>query len=86
MEEMRQQIGKRQGEITPRQMRGRATDAPQIENLVCSLEELVSEADRDLTRATSSHEVLQTDLQHMVVDFQEVFLAHCSVFPSNTIV
>jgi hypothetical protein len=72
---MRQQIGQRQGEVTPRgQVRNRA-DSPIAENFVRSLVELVSEADLNLTRATSSHEVLQTDLQHMLVDYQEVHLS-----------
>jgi hypothetical protein len=37
------------------------------------LAELVSNADRDLTRAAGTHETLQDDIKKLVVEFKEVY-------------
>jgi len=76
MEEMRQLIGKRQGEITPLSRprstmvdisTPRGSDSVQLD----SLSEQLSVADRDLTRAATSHETLQDNLERLAADFKE---------------
>jgi hypothetical protein len=80
MEEMRQLIGRRQGEGTPRSHpRSTANDTPSRgpgsaggDGFARSLELLASEAENDLIRAVSSHESLQSDLKRLTTDFKEV--------------
>jgi len=79
MEEMRQLIGKRGGEATPRsQPRGQkeaATsndDAGRSGELLRSIEDALSEADRSLVRAASSQEALSVDIGLLAADLKEV--------------
>jgi hypothetical protein len=81
LNEMRQLIGKRfETEGTPRSRLGglpsspalRTTDSFPAEDIAKSLQELVCEAEKDLTRAISNHETLQDDLKLLAADFKEV--------------
>jgi len=81
MEEMRNLIGRRQGEYTPRSRpRSLAADlsvsyspdTAQLENFASSVEELVSEADSNLARVADYHEVVQDDFKQLASDFKEV--------------
>jgi hypothetical protein len=49
-------------------------DAIRIESFARSVEELISEADGDLSRAATTHEALHVDLTHLASDFKEVCL------------
>lgn len=79
---MRQLIGKRfEAEGTPRSRLGalpgspaplRSSDSFPAEGIARSLQELVSEADKDLSRAISNHGTLQDDLKLLAADFKEV--------------
>ena len=79
MEEMRQLIGKRSGEATPRSLhKGQkeaapaGTDAVRTEDLLRSIEDAVSEADKSLVRAASNQEALSVDIGLLVADLKEV--------------
>jgi len=79
LNEMRQLIGKRfEAEGTPRSRLGampgspRTTDSFPAEGIARSLQELVCEAEKDLTRAFSNHESLQDNLRVLAADFKEV--------------
>lgn len=86
MEEMRQLIGKRQGEGTPRRVAGSLFDthtpkattptptpAPIISaDFTRSIETWVLDVDEDLTRALSSQDELQLELKRLAVNFKEV--------------
>ncbi|KAJ7283948.1 RhoGEF domain-containing protein [Mycena rebaudengoi] len=79
LEEMRQLIGQRQGDGTPRSRPlstaidtpVRGSGASRIDGLHHSLEALVSEADASLTRATSNHEALEDGIKQITMDFQD---------------
>lgn len=71
---MRQLIGQRQGEGTPRS-RSRNLDTVSHSygpSDLESLHALASEADRELVRAAANHERLQVGLLQVTVDFKEV--------------
>ncbi|KAF8897687.1 hypothetical protein BD779DRAFT_1608223 [Infundibulicybe gibba] len=77
MEEMRQLIARRQGEITPRS-RPRSTPFTPLRGAMNgetdaarSVDMLVSEADQDLSQASSSQDMLQKDLRLLADDFKE---------------
>jgi hypothetical protein len=81
MNEMRQLIGKRfEGESTPRSRAGtlpgspapRTADSFSADEIARTLQDIVSEADQQLTRAASNHETMQDDLKLLVSDFKEV--------------
>lgn len=80
MEEMRQLIGQRQGEGTPRtRPLSMAVDTPlrtsgsnRTEDIHRSLTTLVTEADASLVRAASNHEALENGIQQLAEDLQEV--------------
>lgn len=86
MEEMRQLIGKRGVEATPRSPhKGQKeaatadTDAVQIGDLVRSIEDAVSDADKSLVRAASNQEALFIDIGLLVADLREVSLVSISL-------
>jgi hypothetical protein len=76
MLEMRQMIQQRHGEHAPLSPVGdrsatpveRGTDIAGID----ALRDMVSDADRELTGALSSHESLQLELKRVVTEFKEV--------------
>lgn len=81
MNEMRQLIGKRlDGEMTPRGRAGtlpssstqRPADTHAADKTASSLQEIVSEADEHLARATSNYDKLQGGLDLLVSDLKEV--------------
>lgn len=81
MNEMRQLIGKRfESEGTPRNRPGafpnspapRAADSIGADSVALSLQELISEADKDLSRAASNQDMLQEGLKLLAADFVEV--------------
>jgi CHAT domain-containing protein len=80
MEEMRQLIGRRQGDGTPRsRARSIVLDTPtrnstsvNIADLSRSIDMLVSDADKDLSRAASNQEALQRDLKQVAIQLKEV--------------
>jgi hypothetical protein len=79
MEEMRQLISKRSGETTPRsQHRSQkeaataSTDAGRTEELLGSIEDALSEADKSLVRAASNQEALSVDIGLLATDLKEV--------------
>jgi len=81
MEEMRQLINKRSGEVTPRlQHKGQkeaataGTDAIQPGDFLRSIEDAVSEADKSLVRAASNQEALSIDIGLLAADLKEVCL------------
>jgi hypothetical protein len=76
LQEMRQLIGQRQVECTPR---SRMPDSytSQVEAVTRSLEGLLSEACLDLEKTASTHEALQTDLQHLASNLKEVCFISC---------
>jgi hypothetical protein len=91
MEEMRQLISKR-GEATPRsQHKGQkeaataGTDAAQTEDLLRSIEDAVSEADKSLVRTASNQEALSVDIGLLVADLKEVGLVSISVASINVL-
>ncbi|KAJ7507977.1 hypothetical protein B0H11DRAFT_1969560 [Mycena galericulata] len=79
MEEMRQLIGQRQGEGTPRSRPfSMAVDTPvrasgsnRTDDSQRSLSILVSEADAGLSRAVSNHEALEDGIQQLTDDFKD---------------
>ncbi|KAI9507546.1 hypothetical protein F5148DRAFT_1307723 [Russula earlei] len=78
MEEMRQLISKRGGEATPRsQHRGQkeaataGSDAGRTAELLRSIEDAASEADRSLIRAASSQEALSVNIGLLAADLKE---------------
>jgi hypothetical protein len=86
MEEMRQLIGKRGVEATPRsQHKGQkeaataGTDAVQTGDLLRSIEDAVSDADKSLVRAASNQEALFIDIGLLVADLKEVSLSLLSI-------
>jgi hypothetical protein len=86
MEEMRQLISKRSVEATPRlQHKGpkeaatAGTDAVRTGDLLQSIEDIVSEADRSLVRAASNQEALSIDIGLLVADLKEVSLVAISL-------
>jgi len=79
MEEMRQLISKRSGEVTPRlQHKGQReaamadTDAIRPGDFLRSIEDAVSEADKSLVRAASNQEALSIDIGLLAADLKEV--------------
>ena len=78
MNEMRQLIGKRlEGEGTPRSKAGilpapRTMDPFSADGIARTLQDVVSDADQELTRAASNHETMQDDLKVLASDFKEV--------------
>jgi hypothetical protein len=85
MEEMRQLISKRGVEATPRsQHKGQkegataGTDAVRTGDLLGSIEDAVSEADKSLVRAASNQEALFIDIGLLVADLKEVSLVSIS--------
>jgi protein ECT2 len=86
MEEMRQLIGKRGGEMTPLlQHRGQkeaptsGTDAVRTGDFLGSIEDAVSEADKSLVRAASNQEALAIDIGLLIADLREVSLIAISL-------
>lgn len=80
MEEMRQVIGRRQGDSTPR-TRPRSTfdlnrtptmDKSQVDKFAQAVDDLVVETDNGLLQAVSHQEKLQESLRKLVADFREV--------------
>jgi len=78
MEEMRQLINKRSGELTPRsQHRGpkeaatAGSDAARTEDFLRSMDDAISDADKSLVRAASSQEALSVDVGLLVADLKE---------------
>lgn len=83
MEEMRNLIGKRNGEIIPRARNRSRSFAdvpgppPSLEkartgDLMKMIDDATSEADESLARAFSNQEALESDIQRLVADLQEV--------------
>ena len=81
MNEMRSLIGRRlEGEATPRTRAGTLSNAPTSRNveaapaddIASSLQELVSEADRHILRATSNHEAMQDNIRLLANDLKQV--------------
>jgi len=86
MEEMRQLINKRGIEATPRsQHKGQkeaattGIDAVRTGDLLQSIDDAVSEADKSLVRAASNQEALSVDIGLLVADLKEVSLVSVSV-------
>ena len=83
MEEMRQLIGMRQSDNVrrPRSAAASSPSGPGISNSVQvdaftrSLEDMLSDADRGLEQALTSHDTLQIDLSQLTSDLKEVSLA-----------
>jgi len=79
LEEMRQLIGKRAGEGTPRSRPRSVVDAPttpsldksRAEDLARLIDESVSEADKSLLRAVSNQEALGVDLKLLAADLKQ---------------
>ncbi|PFH51280.1 hypothetical protein AMATHDRAFT_75013 [Amanita thiersii Skay4041] len=84
MEEMRQLIGKRQTDVAPRHrprsvfesMPVKVSQAPvvdksQMDKIVQSVDDLISEADSDLARALSTQEKLQNSIRRLGAGFRE---------------
>jgi hypothetical protein len=81
MEEMRQLISKRSGDVTPRsqfrvpkEAASTGGDAIRTGDVLRSIEEAVSEADKSLVRAASSQEALAVDVGLLATDLNEVGL------------
>ena len=75
MDEMRQLIGKRGGELTPRSQREATTadgDGGRSTEFLKSIEESVSEADKSLVRAAASQEALSINVSLLAADLKEV--------------
>lgn len=80
MEEMRQLINKRSGEVAPPWshhggQRGAATagdDGDRATEFLKSIEESVSEADKSLVRAAASQEALSINISLLAADLKEV--------------
>ncbi|KAI0004943.1 hypothetical protein BJV74DRAFT_315564 [Russula compacta] len=78
MDEMRQLIRKRVGEVTPRsQCRGQKevvsadSDMCRTGDLLISIEDALSEADKSLVRAASNQEALSVDIGLLATDLKE---------------
>ncbi|KAI0050211.1 hypothetical protein FA95DRAFT_662337 [Auriscalpium vulgare] len=78
LEEMRQLIGKRNGEVTPRSRTRSAVDTPPLghdkprpDEAVQLVEESASEADKALLRAASTQDALGVDLALLAADLKE---------------
>jgi len=80
MNEMRQLIGKRfEAEGTPRSRAGtlpgspasRTTEVFPADGIARTLQDVVSQADQNLTRAASNQEMIHDDLKLLVSDFKE---------------
>jgi protein ECT2 len=76
MEEMRQLIGKRQTEYTP-SSRPHSAAVPNpsgsnISDSVRSVDDLLSDADKDLARALDNYECLQNGLTELTSEFKQV--------------
>jgi hypothetical protein len=80
MEEMRQVIGRRQGEYTPRS-RPRSTidinrtptiDKSQVDRAAQVVDDLVLEADNGLVQAVSHQDKMQEGLRKLIADYREV--------------
>jgi hypothetical protein len=83
MEEMRQLISKRSGDMTPRSQFRASKEATSTDNdaiqpgdVLRSIGEAVSEADKSLVRAASSQEALAVDVGLLARDLKEVSLEH----------
>jgi hypothetical protein len=79
MEEMRQLINKRSGEVTPISHHGGPREAAtatgnggRTTELLKSIEESVSEADKGLVRAAASQEALSINVSLLAADLKEV--------------
>jgi hypothetical protein len=80
MLEMRQLIRQRKSEcpqdrphsVIVSNTRSRVSDTPRADDFAHSMDELFSEADKELARAITNHDVLQTDLRQLTCDFKEV--------------
>jgi hypothetical protein len=85
MEEMRKLIGRREGGGgTPRRPQsvilnnsagpsyGNSSSTSGSQEWTKQLEDLVSEAENDVSRAANSHELLERDLEHVTTRLQEV--------------
>jgi len=77
---MRQLIGKRlEGENTPRSRAGTLPNSPALrtvdpfsaDGIARTLQEVVSDADQQLTQAASNHETMQEGLKVLASDFKE---------------
>jgi len=79
MEEMRQLIGRRQGDGTPRSqphntvfdLASQSSVRMNLADISRSIETLVAQADGELVRATSNHEVLQQNMIEMAGELKE---------------
>ena len=82
MEEMRQLIGKRSGEVAPpwsqykaqREAAMAGSDEGRISDFWKSIEDAVSEADKSLVRAASNQEALSINIGLLAADLKEVSL------------
>ncbi len=81
MEEMRQLINKRSGDVTPQsQHRGQrepvtvGSDECRTTEFLKSIEDSVSEADKSLVRAAASQEALSINIGLLAADLKEVGL------------
>lgn len=79
MEEMRQLINKRGGEVAPRSHHGGQREAAtaggdggRITEFLNSIEESISEADKSLVRAAASQEALSINVSLLAADLKEV--------------
>jgi hypothetical protein len=79
MEEMRQLINKRGGEVVPRSHHGGQKEAAtaggdggRTTEFLKSIEESVSEADKSLVRAAASQEALSINISLLAADLKEV--------------
>lgn len=79
MEEMRQLISKRSGEVAPRSQHGgqreaatASGDGGRTNEFLKSIEESVSEADKSLVRAAANQEALSINISLLAADLKEV--------------
>lgn len=81
MNEMRQLIGKRlESDGTPRTRAGTLPSSPALrlarafspDDTAGTLQEIVSEADHNISRAASNYDTMQQDIQLLADDFKEV--------------
>jgi hypothetical protein len=78
MQEMRQVIGLRQGEYTPRSRTrsvfdgNRTLDKTHFEGIIQAVGDLTAQTDKDLNDAFLHQEKLQESLKKLVSDFREV--------------
>jgi hypothetical protein len=90
MEEMRQLINKRSGDMTTRsqfraskEAASTGSDAIRTGDVLRSIEEAVSDADKSLVRAASSQEALAVDVGLLATDLKEVSLELPLAIPIN---